>query len=419
MIGKLRRKMALKEENGKRTSWFYTCMGLIGVLSCSVMIPSTVLSQANFNVKLEKALEKEFVKSGIPGCAVTIVNKDGIVFQKALGYADLKQKIPFDPFKTTMTIASVSKTFIAVALMKAIELGYFTLETPINEILPFKVSNPYFPKDTIRIRHLVTHTSGIIDNDSIYSKTYQFLINDSTESSSLALIREAGFKGGLKDTSLGGFMTSYLEKNGNLYSKSNFYRSRAGKQYSYSNIASALAAYLVEIKSRQSFAAFTQQYIFKSLGMMKASWFTNPHDLSNRAIPYYTADTCLPFYTLITYPDGGLICSAAELSLFVQEMIKTRNGSSSLLNKIQSKQLFKPFFTENDKIINYNLREYNNSVFWELYPDGFNGHTGGDPGVSTFIYFNQDLGIVFMGNQYIDTEGFEKILKEYVGKFTK
>ena len=83
MVGKLRRKMDLNEENGKRTSWFYTCMGLIAVLSCSVIIPSTVLSQANLNVKLEKALEKEFVKSGIPGCAVIIVNKDGIVFQKS------------------------------------------------------------------------------------------------------------------------------------------------------------------------------------------------------------------------------------------------------------------------------------------------------------------------------------------------
>lgn len=418
MAGNLPRKKVQKQENGKWIRSFSYLFRLVFLFFLTTSISQKLLSQSTSTRELNKALEAEFKKSGIQGCAIVVVKKDRILYQKALGFSDIKNQTPFD-FQTTMTIASVSKTFIATALVKAIELGYFTLETPINHVLPFKVTNPYFPNDTIRIRHLVTHTSGIIDNDSTYSKTYQFLINDKTEPSSLALLREAGFTGGLKDTSLGGFMNSYLNKNGTLYLKGNFYNSKAGKRYDYSNIAAALAAYLVEIKSKLSFSAFTHQYIFSPLGMKQASWFTNPANLGNRAIPYYTADTSFPFYSLITYPDGGLICSAEELSLFVQEMIKTRNGSSQILNNIQSKQLFKPLFTEKDKIANYNLKEYNNSVFWELYPDGFVGHTGGDPGVSTFIYFNKEVGIVFMGNRYIDTEGFQKILKNYAGKFAK
>jgi CubicO group peptidase (beta-lactamase class C family) len=48
-------------------------------------------------------------------------------------------------------IGSFSKTFIAVALMTAIELGYFTLETDINTILPFLVVNPNVPQQPIRL----------------------------------------------------------------------------------------------------------------------------------------------------------------------------------------------------------------------------------------------------------------------------
>lgn len=238
--------------------------------------------QNNYSDSLNIALTSIFEKSNIPGCAVTIINKNGIIFQKSFGYADIKNQKPFD-LKTTMNIASVSKAFISLALMKAIQLGYFNLETDINKILPFKIYNPYFPSETIRIKHLVTHTSGIIDNDSVYSKTYRFIITDKTDVSSIALIKEAGLVGGLKDTTLHDFMFSYLSTKGKLYSKNNFLNEKSGKYYCYSNIASALVAYLIEIKSHTSFSDFTHKYIFTLLKMKQSDWFINPEKLSNRA----------------------------------------------------------------------------------------------------------------------------------------
>ncbi len=384
------------------------------LLFCLLMfgiVPSGMAQQRSAD-SLTTALTSVFEQSGVPGCAVVIVNRNGIIYQNSFGYADVTYKKPFTS-ETRINIASVSKTVVAAALMKAIELGYFSLETDINTILPFKLINPYVPSAIIRVKHLVTHTSGITDNDSIYAKTYRFIITDSTAPASIALINEAGLTGGLKDTTLKDFMFSYLNSGGRLYSKTNFISSKPGTHYNYSNIASALAAYLIELVSNSSFSSFTENYIFKPLRMRQSHWNITTERSTQRAVPYYNADTSFPFYTTITYPDGGLITSASELSRFVQEMIRLYNGSSVLFKTHQAANMFHPFFAATDSIINYDPTRYNNGVFWELYPDGFIGHPGADPGVSAFIEFNKDVGILFLGNAYINIEAFKAVLKKY------
>ncbi|MBN8822683.1 MULTISPECIES: serine hydrolase [unclassified Spirosoma] len=366
---------------------------------------------------LDRDLTARFEQSAIPGCAVTILNSKRILYQKSLGYADIKNQKPFD-LNTTINIASVSKAFISLALIKAIQLGYFNLESDINKLLPFTIYNPYFPAETIRIKHLVTHTSGITDNDSVYAKTYRFVITDHTDASSIALIKEADLGGDLTDTTLHEFMVSYLSTQGNLYSTRNFLNQKPGTYYSYSNIGSALAAYLIETKAKMSFSDFTHKYIFAPLKMSQSDWFINPKTLRSRAIPYYNADLAFPFYTSVTYPDGGLVTSAGELSQFVQEMIKSLNNSSRILPKKMVQRMVRPFFTNRDKIGNYDVTKYNNGVFWELYPDGFIGHPGSDPGVSSLIEFNHEVGIVFLCNASTDMAEFKSILKKYALKLS-
>ena len=146
------------------------------ILSVLTFVATTSLyAQKAFKDSLDFKLTQAFNKTKVPGFTAIIINKNGIAYQKSLGYANSKEHIPFTT-QTIENIGSVSKTFIAVALMKAIELGYFSIETNINEILPFKVINPYFQDYPITIKQLTTHTSGIIDNDSIYHKSYKFII---------------------------------------------------------------------------------------------------------------------------------------------------------------------------------------------------------------------------------------------------
>lgn len=146
-----------------------------------------------------------------------IVNKNGIVYTKNFGYANSNAHIPYNT-QTIENIGSVCKTFIAVAMTKAIDLGYFYLQTNINDILLFKVVNPYCPKYPITIKQLATHTSAIIDNDSIYHKSYIFLLTGSTYKDALSAIKELGYSGGLSDTTLETFLQSYLNADDKLYS---------------------------------------------------------------------------------------------------------------------------------------------------------------------------------------------------------
>src|SRR5690242_17919746 len=106
---------------------------------------SCSFSQAQKTVQgLNDFLTSVQAGSKLPGFAVSIVKEDQVIFSGGYGFADKAKKTPYS-IQTIQPIGSVSKTFIGLALMQAIEKGYFTLETPINDVLPFKVINPWLP----------------------------------------------------------------------------------------------------------------------------------------------------------------------------------------------------------------------------------------------------------------------------------
>lgn len=389
------------------------------LLISSMLLISTVNAQS-YKDSLDIVLEQQFGESDIPGFHVVILNRNGVAYQKGFGYADIENEKPFTS-RTVTNIGSVSKTFIAVALMKAIELKYFTLDTDINEILPFKVENPYFAKDTIRVRHLTSHTSGIIDNDSIYHKSYRFESVGNNDNTAMGILGEMGYNGGLGDSTLGSFLENYLSKRGELFKKANFCNNKAGESYGYSNIASSLAAYLIEVKSEMKFSDFTEKFIFKPLLMDSSDWFGNKTLQKSYAIHYLDKQTTIPFYSLITYPDGGLLTSSMDLSKYVAEMISALNGQSKLLDKESFEEMLRPEFSETELPDNFSLSERNKGILWNLYNDGYIGHDGDDPGVSTNLLFNKTQGIVFMANIYLDSNGVRNeilnTLKRYASKF--
>ena len=103
----------------------------------------TCAAQKNNNQNLDKGLKLIYSKSNLPGFAVGIIQDDSTLFCQGYGFADIQQKKAYTP-ETIQPIGSVSKTFIGLALVKALELGYFDLATDINQILPFKIINPHY-----------------------------------------------------------------------------------------------------------------------------------------------------------------------------------------------------------------------------------------------------------------------------------
>ena len=101
-------------------------------------------------------------------------------------------------------------------------------------------------------------------------------------------------------------------------------------------------------------------------------------------------DTLIADYRLITYPDGGMITSTQDLSVYLGELIKGYNGFGTLLAKESYQELFKKQLTERE--LGEKVAKNNTGIFMDFGKHGV-GHNGGDPGVLTFMYFDTETGI--------------------------
>lgn len=358
--------------------------------------------QSRFD-SLTTSLQEVIKKDSLPGMSVILVNANHIIYERNFGYADVAKKIHYTSH-SIQNIASVSKTFIAIALMKAIELGYFNLETDINTILPFKVLNPKFPNSLITVRELSNHSSSILDNPAIYPDTYQFEEGFAIyDTAAYEALQNLGYRQKVNDAPLKTFLKDYLSVKGKYYSLNNFGSTRPGGSSHYSNIASALAAYLIEVKSSISYAEFTEKYILKPLKMYNSGWFLNAKDLNRYAKPYYDLLSSFPFYHYITYPDGGLRSNTTDLSKYLIALINGYNGDQSLLSRQSYQMMFSPQFSKDHPPEGISLLHRNKGVFWNLYTNGTIGHDGDDPGVSSFLFFNTRTGQggIFLCNKYL------------------
>src|SRR5688572_29266494 len=96
--------------------------------------------------------------STTPGVAVAVVKDGKIIFKKGYGTANLEYDIPITT-KTVFQLASVSKQFTAFSIYLLEKQGKLSLEDDVRKYLP---EVPDAGK-TVRIKHLLSHTSGIKD----------------------------------------------------------------------------------------------------------------------------------------------------------------------------------------------------------------------------------------------------------------
>ncbi len=358
-------------------------------------------------------------QSDFVGFSVAVVNKDSILYQNAFGFADLENKKPYT-VSTVQNIASVSKTLIGVCLMKAVELGYFDLETNINDILSFKVSNPNYPTDIVKVRHLATHTSGIDDREAVYYKNFILGSYSDAKSPLFDQFVKMGTIPNRKDSTLALFLYEYFDKNGIRYDKKNFLNYRAGEAYQYSNIGAALAAYLIEVKAKMPFYEFCNKYVLQPLKMTQSSWLLTNKVAQQHARVYNDKRQYYPLYSEITYPDGGLRTSCNDLSKYLLEMIKGYNKNGKLLTNNSFETLFKKQFDDNNLPKNSSKQEPNSGIFWRHKPNGLIGHTGGDIGATSFVFFDPKTGIgrIFVSNTELDSPAQakpnEKLVKQFI-----
>lgn len=326
--------------------------------------------------------------AGFTGYATAQVPLTGKVDIQTFGFQDKAEQISYS--KTTIQpVGSVSKTFIGISLMIAQEKGLLDLETDINNYLDFEVKNPNIKgENIITLRHLATHTSGIKDVAKAYHLAYS--------------------KGTEPDLSLQNFLINYLTAEGENFSKKNFDKSLSGNAYNYSNIGSALAAYIIERVSQMPFSEFTKAHIFDPLEMINTGWFYSEIDISRHATLYGEDDEALDPYTLITYPDGGLKTTIEDLSKFLTELMKGYQKDADLLSPESWNTLFEKNFSDRE-VAGVSSKEPDSGLFMVYFKSEKIGHTGSDPGVSCIMMFDPktSIGQIFMGNEDITEQNID------------
>ncbi|PQA92464.1 hypothetical protein B0A69_15650 [Chryseobacterium shigense] len=329
------------------------------------------------------------------GFGVALVNDHDILYQNGFGIANNKTLQKYDE-NTVQNIASVSKTLIGIAILKAQEMGKLKLDDPVNQYLPFKVTNPYHPEIPITIRQLTTHTSSINDNDGYLKHTV--VLKDTVHlSSNLNIdISPTQFNPPSSKISIEAFLTHVLSDNGKWYSKDVFTENKPGSIFNYSNIGATLAALVLEKATGIPYDVFTTKYILKPLQMNHSGWSFNAIDFSKYTHTFIDKQTPYPYYSLNTYPDGGLLTTSNDMSKYLLELMKGYLGNGTLL----SKESYKEYFTPQLKAENFQDRnnseysdEYNMGITMGFGSTGNFGHTGGDPGMNSVIWFFKDQKI--------------------------
>lgn len=354
--------------------------------ACCLYLLTPIKENVSFdNKSIDRFIEDKMTQTGIVGISASIIIDKKVVWTNGYGYADREKKLPFTP-TTVINIASISKTFTGVCLMKAVEQNKVKLDEDINSYLPFKIVNPNFPNEKITLRHLATHTSGLVDRNSFYEdSTYVY--------------------GGSKPESLGEFLRNYFVKGGKYYSKSNFLISKPGKNYAYSNISTGLAGYIIELATGQKLHEYSRKYIFEQLAMMNSGWSLSEVNTEINSKLYRKQGVRIKeiqFYECPTYPANGVRTSVEDLSkYFICLLNDGELNKQRILSKELAKEMTRFQFTESKKPNNVNLNSLNSGIFWTTKEDATRiGHNGFDPGVRTYMLsdFNKEVAVIVFFN---------------------
>ncbi len=244
------------------------------------------LTRADLEAWLDGYLPYALDNGDIAGAVVVVVKDGQVLLQKGYGYSDIEKRTPVDPAKTLFRPGSVSKLFTWTAVMQLVEQGKLDLDADVNKYLDFKIPSP--DGKPMTLRQIMTHTTGL-------EEQIRALIASNKEE---IIPLEMALKRWVPE------------------------RIHApGATPAYSNYATALAGYIVQRVSGESFDAYIARHIFQPLGMAHSSFSQplQPALLAKMSKGYDKAsDGKAKDYEFISLaPAGSLASTGADMGRFM------------------------------------------------------------------------------------------------------
>ncbi|MFT3756577.1 MAG: serine hydrolase domain-containing protein [Pseudoxanthomonas sp.] len=304
----------------------------------------------------------------VPGASLLVLKDGQPVVRQAWGYADLQNEVRATP-QTNYRLASVSKQFTAAAILLLAEDGKLSVDDPVRKWLPTLPP----ATDGIRIHHLLSHGSGLIDYEDVMDANQQSQLHDSD-------------------------VLALLETQDKLYFP-------PGSDYRYSNSAYCLLALIVAEASGQSFPAFVKARIFDKLGMDNSVVHVDGEDsVADRAYGNSEIDgqwqRTDQSPTSATLGDGGVYSSIDDLAkwdaaLYDERLLKAASLQAAFSPQTKTPEPDVPFYGYGWRI--------NGNALW---------HSGETIGGRNVIlrYPKEHLTIVILSNRN-DPEPYQTALQ--------
>lgn len=185
-------------------------------------------------------LYKEYAeKNHIPGMVYGIVMDGKLVHTGNTGYADIAHQVPANP-ESDFRIASMTKSFTAMAVLKLRDEGKLKLDDPVGMYIPEMKNMKYPTKDAseVTVRHLLTHAAGYPEDNPWGDRQLA-----DTDEELLA-----------------------------IYQKGVSFSNDPGLGYEYSNLGFATLGYLIKKVSGIPYQDYITENILKPLGMTHTYW---------------------------------------------------------------------------------------------------------------------------------------------------
>lgn len=258
--------------------------------------------------KLVDAYFNAFIKDNNPGAAILVAKDGKILYEKSYGYADIENKIPVN-INTKFRIGSITKQFIAAAILILQEKSLINVNDPLSKYIPD------FPRgDEVKIHHLLTHMSGIHS----YTNDPDFITTVTVE---------------IKPEDLVDQIKKYN------------YEFNPGDKFAYNNSGYFLLGYIIEKVSGISYNEFLKKNLFDPAGMKNTGVHSSHLKLENEALGYsYQNDSVTKAINWDMSRAGG----AGSLYSTVEDLFKWNEAlySGEILSKESVTAAFTPATTK-------------------------------------------------------------------------
>lgn len=278
------------------------------------------------NSDLKAWIDTQFAEGleafNIPGATFILMQGDSILHSNGYGIANIETKTPVNHETSIFGIASISKTFVATAIMQLVEDGKVQLDHDINTYLKtFQIEYKY--GEPITIKHLLTHTAGFDERNigiSVRSEKDVIPLAQFLKTSMPPQIRPPG------------------------------------EALTYSNYVYNLLGLIVEEVSGLSFDEYVQEMILKPLEMNNSGFKRQDNLRENYVASYLQKDSQLIPYKPdfgLGYPCGGFSSTASDMGHYISMYLNFGNfNGTQILDSTTVVQMQKTAFKHYEKAEN-------------------------------------------------------------------